>query len=101
MWNAECGMEREREFGSRKAKGEWSDRGERHRRQSREVAVSEAGAERIKEGSVCRSSGLREKDGAAVFQVEALAAVGFLEKAFHFPGSRNQLIEFGYLAARE
>jgi hypothetical protein len=42
-----------------------------------------------------------EKDGAAVFQVDALAAVGFREEAFHFPGARNLLVEFGYFAARE
>jgi hypothetical protein len=42
-----------------------------------------------------------EKDRATGFQINTLAAVGFLEEAFHFPGSRNQLIEFGYLASRE
>jgi hypothetical protein len=44
---------------------------------------------------------MREKDRAAVFQVDTIAAVGVLEEAFHFPGSRNQLVEFGYLASRE
>jgi hypothetical protein len=39
---------------------------------------------------------VREKDRAAVFQIKALAAVGVLEEAFHFPGARNQLIDFGY-----
>jgi hypothetical protein len=51
--------------------------------------------------SVCRSPRSREKDRGTVFQVEALAAVGVREEAFHFPGARNQLIDFGYLASRE
>ena len=53
------------------------------------------------EESVCPSPGVREKDRSAGFQVETLAAVGVLEEAFHFPGSRNLFIEFSYLAARE
>jgi hypothetical protein len=44
---------------------------------------------------------VREKDRAAVFQVNTLAAVGVREEAFHFPGARNLLIDFGYLASRE
>lgn len=46
-------------------------------------------------------AGVREKDRAAVFRVDTLAAVGVLEEAFHFPGARNLPIEFDYLAARE
>src|SRR5260370_23544285 len=45
--------------------------------------------------------GVCEKDTATVFQVKTLAAVGLLEQAIYFPGSRNQLIHFGYLALRE
>jgi hypothetical protein len=44
--------------------------------------------------------GVREKD-RAIFQIKTLAAVGFREEAFHFPGARNLLVDFGYLAARE
>jgi hypothetical protein len=44
---------------------------------------------------------VREKNRATVFQIKTFAAVGFREEAFHFPGARNQLIEFGDLAARE
>jgi hypothetical protein len=46
-------------------------------------------------------AGVREKDRATIFQIKTLTAVGFLEEAFHFPGSGNQLIDFGYLAPRE
>jgi hypothetical protein len=44
---------------------------------------------------------VRGKDGTAVFQIKALAAVGFLEEAFHFPGARDLLFDFGYLASRK
>ena len=42
-----------------------------------------------------------EKDRATVFQIKTLAAVGFLEEAFHFPGARDLLVDFGYLASRK
>ena len=45
--------------------------------------------------------GLREEEEPQSSKIKTVAAVGFLEEAFHFPGSRNQLVDFGYLAARE
>jgi hypothetical protein len=43
----------------------------------------------------------REKALTTLFQVKTFTAIGPLEQAFHFLGSRNQIVHFGYLALRQ
>jgi len=42
-----------------------------------------------------------EKTLSTIFQIKTFTLISPLQQAFHFLGSRNQIVHFGYLALRE